>query len=258
MNKFFEQSYLVTPSISNAEQHLPLSLLVSQIIELATDHANHLGIGFLSMQGKEMGWVLSRLSVEMEKWPATGDTYTITTWVEGWNRHYSERCFVVKDAAGMVLGYLRTVWMIIELDTHKSLGTAGLELPQECIGGIDCPIVRQQRHKPFVPEYEAEYVFKYTDLDYYRHVNTIRHIALIQNQVPLEVYDTNHLYRFEIAFMHEAKYGEKAVIKRIRERMENPLFMDGKVLSSAESFSFEMLIEEQPVLRARMFFTPDK
>lgn len=247
--------YLLKPSVSNAQQELPLTLLVEQIIEIATDHANILGIGFLSMEGKDIGWVLSRLSVAMKRWPKVGEKYSITTWIETWNRHFSERCFAVEDSLGNILGYVRTVWMIIDLTTHKSYGTANLEVSPQFVGARICPILRQQRHKHFEPQVVHEYTFKYTDLDFYRHVNTVRYISLLLNQFSLEEFDRNHLYRFEIAFMHEAKYGEKAIINGIEEKIscgEKDAF-----ISPVESlaYTYEMNIDGTPILRSRLFFT---
>lgn len=248
--------YLLKPSVSNAEQELPMTLLVEQIIEIATDHANILGIGFLSMEGKDMGWVLSRLSVEMKRWPRVGERYTITTWIETWNRHFSERCFSVEDLDGNVLGYVRTVWMIIDLKSHKSYGTAGLEVAPEYVGNRECPILRQQRHKHFEPQVVHEYTFKYTDLDFYRHVNTVRYISLLLNQFSLEEFDNNHLYRFEIAFMHEAHYGETAHIKGIEESLsggDTDAFLSPV---TSLSYTYEMNVADTPILRSRLFFTP--
>lgn len=251
-----KKEYLLKPSVSNAQQELPLTLLVDQIIEVATDHANILGIGFLSMEGKDMGWVLSRLSVEMKRWPRVGERYGITTWIESYNSHFSERCFSVEDAGGETIGYVRTVWMVIDLTTHKSYGTAGLEVAPEFVGIRRCPILRQQRHKHFEPQVVHEYVFKYTDLDFYRHVNTVRYISLLLNQFSLEEFDANMLYRFEIAFMHEARYGQKAIINGIEEKIEGG--DPDAFMSPAHSlaYTYEMTADDTPILRSRLFFTP--
>lgn len=238
--------YLVKPSESNAQQELPLSLLVAQMIDLATDHANKLGIGFLMLEPKGLGWVLSRLSVEMKRWPATGESYTLSTWVETYNSHFSERCFSVVSSTGDVLGYGRTIWMIIDLKTHRSVGTGGTHLDEDIINPVECPMARIGRHRPFTPEKEVVYTFKYTDLDFYRHVNTVKYISLLLNQFTLEEFDSNLLSRFDIAFAHEAKYGEKAVIKSITENHTEIIQEAGERIIMKRSF--EITIENQPIL----------
>ena len=256
MERIFTQEFLLTPSESDAQRQLPLTLLVSQVIELATAHANHLDIGFLRLDPAGLGWVLSRLTVEMKRWPRVGETYRISTWVETWNRHFSERCFTVEDSAGNILGYVRTVWVIISLESHKSAGTAELDFSPDLIPDRECPILRQSRHTHFEPQKTVEYRFKYTDIDFYRHVNTVRYVALLLNQFPLEVYDTNLLSRFEIAFMREAKYGQVAVINSIEETTPTPEFVDPDPSAFSKTHTFEVKVEDNPILRSRITFTP--
>lgn len=231
--------HMAKPSECNAQQELPLSLLVAQMIDLATDHANQLGIGFLELEPRGLGWVLSRLSVEIARWPKNGEKYELSTWIETYNPHFSERCFSVVTTNGEILGYGRTIWMIIDLKTHKSEGTAGTVMPQEMIAGLGCPIPRAMKQRPFTPSQIKEYVFQYSDLDFYRHVNTVKYISLLLNQFSLRDFDQNRLSRFDIAFAHEAKYGELALISSITEEAKTPTLIDSKYASFRKNFEIK-------------------
>lgn len=242
------------PSESNASRELPLTMLVAQMIDLATDHANDLDIGYHKLSPRGVGWVLSRLSVEMRRWPSTGEQYFLSTWVENWNAHFSERCFSVKTLEGEVLGYGRTVWVIIDLDSHRSVGTAGLILPEALIYGDGCPVPRMARHRPFETDCESEYTFKYTDLDFYRHVNTVKYISLLLNQYTLSEFDSNLLSRFDIAFAHEARYGETALIRSIEEEVKAPDLLPDASISKKRTF--ELTVSGTPILTASIVMTP--
>lgn len=232
--------YLLKPSESDAKRQLPLPTLISQIIDIATDHANELGFGFLDLSPKGIGWVLSRVALEMKRWPETGERYTLATWIDNWNAHYSERCFSVTDAKGEAIGYARTVWMIIDLKSHASVGTAGMPLDPSLLPGLPCPIERSSRHRPFEAEKTTEYTFKFCDLDFYRHVNTIRYLQLLLNNFTLEELDSHDITRMETAFQHEAKYGQTALISSIDEPAEE----DGL------KRTFSLTIEGRPILSA--------
>lgn len=242
------RSFMAKPSECNAQRQLPLTSLVAQMIELATDHANQLGIGFLKLEPKGLGWVLSRLSVEMGRWPENGEKYTLSTWIESYNSHFSDRCFSVVAENGEVLGYGRTVWMIIDLSTHRSVGTAGTVMPPEMVPAFDCPIPKWSKHRPFEPTRIVEYVFKYTDIDFYRHVNTVKYISLLLNQFSMEDFDSHLLSRFDIAFANEAKYGEKAIIKSIDEEVSNPGLV--KPFQSSTKRTFELSVEGRTILNS--------
>lgn len=247
------REWMVKPSECNANRELPLTMLVSQLIDLATDHANMLGIGFLALEQRNLGWVLSRLSVEMSRWPKNGEKYVLSTWIESYNSHFSERCFSVVTHEGEIIGYCRTIWVIIDLGTHKSVGTAGTVLPPEMIAGLRNPIPKITRHKPFEPDREVEYIFKYTDLDFYRHVNTVRYLSILLNQFTLEEFDRNFLSRFEISFAHEAKYGEKVIIRSIDEEVPAPSLV--AVPKDSRKRIFELTVEGTPILTSSVTLT---
>lgn len=256
VENILSREYLLKPSDSNANRELPATLLISQIIEVATDHANMLGIGFLHLEPRGLGWVLSRVTVEMTRWPKTGDKYTVKTWIESWNRHFSERCFSVTASDGEIIGYVRTVWVIIDLVSHNSVGTASIELDSSKIEGGNCPIPRPLRHRPFEAEKKVEYKFKYTDLDFYRHVNTVRYISLLLNQFSLEDFDTHILSRFDVSFLHESRYGQTATIGMIEEEVESPLMISGVNPNKSKRRFFDVRIDGQPIIAASMTLTP--
>lgn len=207
------RKYYVTPGLCNARRELPLPRLVSDIIEIATDHANRLGIGFRYMTPKGLGWVLSRLSVEMRRYPRFNEHYILTTWVEGWNRHFSVRDFMVATEEGVVLGYARTVWMVIDLNTHTNAGTGVLPFDTSLISGRECPMAPMARQPRLEPETVNSYTFRYTDIDFYSHVNTVRYVELLLNQFPLDLYEKARIGRMDISFRHEAHYAQTATVE---------------------------------------------
>lgn len=204
-----------TAALCDAQRELSLLSLAADLIDTATAHADALGIGNGAMSGQ--GWVLARLTVEMKRFPPALADYSIITWVESWNRHFSERCFEIQDGAGVTMGYARSVWMVMDLQTHANCGLQNLDIPYGLVSGRPCPIPRQSRHKPLAGAEVSEYRFEYSDIDYYRHVNTLRYIQLLLNRFSLEHLDACRISRFEIAFMHECYYGETGRIEVVRQ-----------------------------------------
>lgn len=229
MTNELSQTFFLSAGETNAEGELALPLLVSKIIDIATAHANALGIGNPAMASLNCGWVLSRLAIEMESYPKVNTDYTLTTWVETWNRHFSERIVMVSDSAGTPLGYARTIWMVLNTETRESMGLSHLHFPPELVSGRKCPIPRQGKHRPVMPlgfngelpggalratAPDWDYTFKYCDLDFYRHVNTVRYVSLLLNRLSLEEMDSHRVKRLELAFMHEGKYGMEVRVSR--------------------------------------------
>lgn len=217
MKKEFTKTYFLIPGEANAQQEMPLTLLTSQIIEIATEHANTLGIGHADMKHLNLGWVLSRLTIEMSRWPKVNEYYKIVTWIESWNRHFSERNFEIQDSEGEVIGYARTVWMVINTVTHENAGISELRFDTSLISDRNCPIAKQAKLRVVESLSPVVYTFGFTDIDFYRHVNTVRYVGLLLNQFTMDDFDRNMLSRFEIGFMHEGHYADKVEIMRISE-----------------------------------------
>lgn len=251
MEQIYSQDFFLSAGEADAEKEMALPILVSKIIDIATAHANSLGIGNPDMQDKEEGWVLSRLTIDMKRYPVVNDTYRLSTWVESWNRHFSTRCFRISTPEGEILGYARSVWMVLNTRTRANAGLSHLHLPEGTICAEPCPIEKQARHTKIgeggieasVPA--VGYRFKYCDLDSYRHVNTVRYVQLLLNQMPLSRYDECRLSRLELSFLHEAHYGMEVRLER-RDDPENPLL---------SSFYLEA-DDTTPILFARVLFTP--
>lgn len=262
MTQEYTESFFLSAGEVNAEGEMSLPLLTSKIIDIATAHANSLGIGNPDMSHLGLGWVLSRLTIEMSRWPLSNENYSITTWIENWNRHFSIRCFMIADGEGKECGFARSVWMVMNTKTRENAGLTHLELPECMIGTRECPIPRQTKHTAIIPaDYTDDiphgmhatlpgqtYTFKYCDLDYYRHVNTVRYISILLNQFPLERHDTSVIRRMELNFLHEARYAETVEILT-SETDENSYSMSLIPASGEMEYS-------HPFLFARIFFSP--
>ena len=254
MNQELTQTFFLSAGETDAEGKLSLPLLTSKIIDIATAHANSLGIGNPSMAHLRRGWVLSRLAIEMTEYPKVNDSYSLTTWVESWNRHFSERNFAITAADGRVLGYARSIWMVLDTETRESTGLSHLNLPEGIISSRECPIPRQGKHHLILPlSFDGElprgavkstaepqhYTFKYCDIDYYRHVNTVRYVQMLLNRFSLEFFDTHEIERMELTFMRESLYGQTVAINRADNGSETLFSLNNS--DTSEPLLFAML-----------------
>lgn len=231
----YSEKYFLSAGECNAEREMALPLLVAKFIDIATAHANAVHLGNPDMEQHHAGWVLSRMTIEMERFPTVDDSYSITTWVERWTRRFSVRCFRVDSSDGSVLGYARSIWMILSTDSHESLPLTILPISDKIEADEECPIEKSEKHRTILPfgikpdstdslEATSEpvsHTFRYSDLDFYRHVNTVRYFTLLLNQFTLEEMDTTYPFRVEISFMREGKYDETIEVRRHDRNLES-------------------------------------
>lgn len=208
--------YFLTAGETDAQGRMPMWVIVSRVIEVATDHANILGVGYATLSELGIGWVLTRLSVEMLKYPTINESYTVTTWIEGYNRLYSDRCFEIRDGEDKVVGNIRSMWVAINMKTRSAADLTALDRSHFVLSDRKCPVSRTGKQHPLAEEaQESNYTFKFCDLDFNRHVNTVQYVRHILNQWDLEKYDHNEIARFDITFHAECKFGEMVRIRHI-------------------------------------------
>lgn len=241
------RSFYLSAAECNAQQELSLPLLAQKLIDVATEHANILGIGNPNMPNPDMGWVLSRLTVEMNRYPHENSNYSITTWVEDWNRHFSRRAFSIADEEGNIMGYARSIWMVLNTSDRSNAGLTGINFKPEWISNMECPIPMQEKHVRIEPDDNSPvYRFKYCDIDFYRHVNTVRYIDLLLNQFDMQDYDENIINRLELSFLHEASYGME--IRIMKQTSETNALLHRLYLEKSDA--------SMPILYSRLRFAP--
>lgn len=259
-----KRSWYLSAGDVNAERQLSLPFLISRLIEISTNHANMLGIGNSEMPNNHCGWVLSRVCVEMNDYPAVDSFFSISTWIESWNRHFSERAFSINDNSGHAIGYARQTWMVLDTETHANAGLSALAFDESYLSQRICPIKKQGKHRLIqLPEerqindrrsVEATapvrfHTFGYSDLDGYRHVNTVRFVELLMNQFTLEEHDTHYVARIEISFLSEGKYGKVMEILRVDSCDSD----DDELISE---FMIRTKEEHTPVLYSKVILKP--
>ncbi len=211
--KTYTQHFHLTAAQCNAQRELAPAMLMQHIIEVATLHADALGVGFKNLAANGTLWVLSRCAFEMKRYPRLTEEYSLTTWVEAYNRYFSERNFEIRGENSEVIGYARTIWVSIDLDTRRPANLDGFGFLQEVVFDKECPIDKQGKLRPIDPPQMCHpYRFQVSDIDVNRHVNSSRYVELIINQLDLTTYDKFYVSRFEIEYRHEAHYGDEVEV----------------------------------------------
>lgn len=211
----YRRTYYLAAGEGTPERTMPVGLLFARCIEVATDHANLLGVGFDNLIRHGQSWVLSRMVVEMTAYPKVDSEYTVETWVHSFNRAFSDRNFRILDFAGRVLGHARSTWVAIDLERRTLADISRLDpLKASIVTDMECPIAPCGKRRPLGPDAEAVLTrrFAYSDIDSNRHVNTVRYIEMLMDCYGADFHALHLISRLEVTFMRECVYGEDAVI----------------------------------------------
>lgn len=202
--------FVVEPFHADFQGKLTLGVLGNHFLNCAGFHATDRGFGMATLNEENYTWVLSRLSIELEDLPNQYEKFTIQTWVENVYRLFTDRNFSLTNKDGQVVGYARSVWAMINLNTRKPVDLLSMHGGNisEYICDRECPIEKHSRIKVTSQEVVSEVVAKYSDIDINGHVNSVRYIEHILDLFPLDFYKEMRIRRFEIAYIAESYYGD--------------------------------------------------
>lgn len=210
----FTRNYFLTAGETDAEGKMPISLIIQRVIEVATEHANALGIGYAKLIERNIGWVLTRLTIKVDEYLDINSHYSLTTWIEGFNRLYSDRCFCLRDESGRAVAHIRSMWVAIDM-AKRTAADLTPYIASVPLCPPSCPVPKPSgKMPPLGPEAESQaYTFKFSDIDFNRHVNTVMYVRHILNQWPLSYFDAYQIAEFDITFHQECYCGETVDIR---------------------------------------------
>ena len=148
---------------------------------------------------------------ELEDMPRAYESFSIQTWVENVYRLFTDRNFAILDKDGKAIGYARSIWAMISMETRKPADLLTLHggsiVDYVCVK--DCPIDKPGRIKVSHPELVGECQVKYSDIDLNGHVNSNQVHRAYSGFVPYGKCSVKkRIRRFEMAYVAESYYGD--------------------------------------------------
>ena len=210
-NKIGTYRFVAEPFHVDFNGRLTMGVLGNHLLNCAGFHASDRGFGIATLNEDNYTWVLSRLAIELDEMPYQYEEFSVQTWVENVYRLFTDRNFAVINKDGKKIGYARSVWAMINLNTRKPADLLTLHGGSivDYVCDEPCPIEKPSRIKVTTKEPLATITAKYRDIDINGHVNSIRYIEHILDLFPIELYKTKHIRRFEMAYVAESYYGDQ-------------------------------------------------
>ena len=212
--------------------------------EVAISHAENLGVGREAMANASQAWILSRMSVLVERRPKYGEIITVRTWPRSTEKLFALRDYDIRDANDSVAVRARSCWLIIDMEKRRPLRPQAVveNLPQN--EGMDSLPAVPGLEEKLTPQTDGltytERKALYADLDYNRHVNNASYIRWIEDIVDIELLEKAKQIRLDINYMNEVLPGELTGI------------WSSAIEKTTFAFEGKKLRDNQPAFRAEL------
>ncbi|MBO5856169.1 MAG: acyl-ACP thioesterase [Alistipes sp.] len=204
--------FTIQPENVDFTLHASVASIISYMLNVAGTDAHRKGFGVEALQGHSFTWVLSRLAVDINTQPRQYSNIEIDTWVNEFNRLSSTRNFKMRIGEDVIAAGV-SQWCMLNMETRQAVDMTQLkDIYERAMVAEPSPITAPARLRDIEPQASVSRPVVYSDIDFNRHVNTLRYIDLIFDSLPIELIEKNNGMRLDINFIAEALYGEVLTI----------------------------------------------
>lgn len=220
--------YVIDAYLTDFRGKATLPMIGGYMLQSATKHAEERGFGYSYMTDQQRVWVLSRMVIELFEYPKNDSLFIVKTWVADVNRLFTERRFSFEDGEGNEIGFAKSLWASIDMQTRKPTNVLDL---QSMVDFIDreknCPIDGLGKIQPLGENSIklTSFSVKYSDVDINKHLNSMKYIEHLVDVFDIEMFKDKDIHRLEINYVSEGKYGTTLDIKQ-KELNENVFILE--------------------------------
>ena len=214
-------SYKVRIADADAQAKLKIPSLFEMLQEVATEHAQILGVDFNALSPMGLSWALSKMSVELHRMPLWNERVYIDTWPSQRERIVTYREFSAIDAQNNPLFSARSQWVLFDLNTRRLARMERIaEFPRDeqnlaTTEDFSELLLRPEANSPFVECYVRN-----NDIDLNGHVNNAIYVVWAIQALDDIFLKEKTPQKIQINFLEEVKPHEQVKsIYQIKEDM---------------------------------------
>lgn len=210
MKEFLEEEFSIRTNDADFNNRLKINSIFIFLQDIAGEHANKLHLGYDDLVKMDLGWVLSWIRVEIDKYPKFADIIKVKTWPKRKLKLFYLRDFLIYDNKGNVIIKASTAWLPVNIKTKRitDLQSTGVKIPYEteenALTVYPEKITSTEESKTVDSK-----VFKYSDLDLNRHVNNTKYVEMILDCFPKDFHSSHVIKNITVSFQAESFYGDE-------------------------------------------------
>ena len=229
----WEETSAVRFGAVDRSDRLTLASVFNFFQEAAISHAENLGVGRKTLTQARQAWILSRMSVEINRRPKYGEAIRIRTWPRGMQKLFALRNYDIQDAQGVPVVWGRSCWLIVDMEKRRPLRPQSIVENLPLNEGIDvapCMAAPCMAAPYMAAPFKAmsseatalaqrpnlvkkiERVAAYSSLDYNGHVNNVSYIQWIQDTLDPALLENASQMRLDINYINEVLPGQTTEI----------------------------------------------
>lgn len=225
----YQKKYHIESSDVDFNKKLKLSSIFSYFQEIASLHADNLGVGIEAIEKIGVGWALIKIKVDLIRYPVWNEEILIETWYPEPKKFEFIRDFSIIDSNGNIIVNAITSWIIFDIKTRE------LRKSDSIANGF--PLNAKERAinykfgkiKDFGKiEFNIKKIIRYSDIDFNGHLNNSKYVDFIMDCLSIEDHKKYRVKTIEVNYINEALPEDTIVIsKDLSALNSNLIYFEG-------------------------------
>ncbi|HVO38593.1 MAG TPA: acyl-ACP thioesterase domain-containing protein [Spirochaetia bacterium] len=181
--------------------------------ETAGNHTQALGVAPDDLRKRGLAWILSRLRLAVERYPALGESVTVRTWPSGVDRLFALRDFTMSGADGSIIARAVSAWLALDLASKRPLriqsvfDRPALDAPRALSTDLE------KLSGPAAAASELRFPVRFGDLDANRHVSNSRYVEWVVESAGPALLDNFSVSSLGVDFLAEMVFGGEVIVR---------------------------------------------
>ncbi len=210
-------SMTVLPSMCDDTSRFGLENIVKLFMDVASVHAEQLGVGMTAMREKKFFWLTARTRVHITRAPRMLEPIEVSTWPMPLQEVRCVRQYEIRSGGESVVTG-KTVWAILDVETKKLLPAKAIFPPElEPLTDDVCPGAFARIGKDFSDcETLGSYTVRSVDIDLGGHMNNAAYVGALLGCLSCRERHEARFTDLEINYLSPCFEGDTLTFRRRR------------------------------------------
>ncbi|MEM6800705.1 MAG: acyl-ACP thioesterase domain-containing protein [Bacteroidota bacterium] len=190
---------------------MTLPALINNMQEAAWNSAESLGASVARLQEDGISWVLTRLKLEVERFPKHRENYWVESWPSGGERSFVYRDYRVYDDEDHCIAKATSTWLVFDLETRRMIRIPDwLQSLTQLPRGKNAMEIASGKI-PVATSVQSERVSKirWHEVDTNQHLSNTHYFQYAIEALPMEVLNDKGLSLIDLNFRSECSWGDE-------------------------------------------------
>lgn len=237
-NSIYQKTYNAECGDVDFNKKVKISSLFNYFQDIASLHAENIGLGIVELQEKGVTWVLVKMLVQIDRIPVLNEQLFVETWPLKPKKLEFERDFYIKDINGNIICRAISSWIIMDVkskEIQKTEHFPGNLHMYKSDRAIDERLSKIKSKGQ--PQQVYKKVIGYSDIDLNGHLNNSKYIDNIADCFSIEKHSQYSVDKIQVSYISEALAGDTIIFnKDISELESGIVYVEGVDETGAKTY----------------------